>query len=207
MSGILILGASGHGKVVADIVLSSGHSVIGFLDDDPRLVGTTVLGFPVLGGITSDVLRLYPADGLVMGVGSNSARQRIVERLEQAARVTWLSFVHARASVSPFARIEGAGTIVGAASAISPAVVLGSHVIINTGAIVADDSRIGSYAHIAPGASLAGAVTVGEGALVGVGATVLPGRSIGAWATVGAGAVVVEDVPAGVVAKGVPARW
>ena len=79
--------------------------------------------------------------------------------------------------------------------------------IVNTGASVDHDSVIGDYAHVAPGARLGGHVRVGEGALLGVGSAFLPGVSVGAWATVGVGAAVVGDVPEGVIARGVPARW
>jgi sugar O-acyltransferase (sialic acid O-acetyltransferase NeuD family) len=204
MSGILIVGAGGHAKVVADILLSQGLNVVGFLDDDPSTWGGTRLGLPVVGSIAS--YAEYAPEGLVMGVGSNLARKQIVKRLGAEAHGLWRGAIHSRATLANSVRL-GVGVVVAAGAVVNPDSVLGDHVIINTGAIVDHDCTIGAYAHIAPGVRLAGGVCVGEGALIGVGASVIPLRAIGGWATVGAGAVVVDDVPDGAIAKGVPARW
>ena len=85
--------------------------------------------------------------------------------------------------------------------------IIGRHSILNTACSVDHDASIGDFAHVAPGAHLAGGVRVGEGALLGIGCSVLPGRTVGDWAIIGAGAVVLRDVPPGVTAKGVPARF
>jgi sugar O-acyltransferase (sialic acid O-acetyltransferase NeuD family) len=203
MSGILIIGAGGHGKVVADILLCSGIKVLGFLDDDPATWQDTRLGLPVLGAI-EDYQRFAP-DGLTMGIGSNAARRQIVIRLSGAESL-WRNAIHPKAIVSPFARL-GKGIVVAAGSVVNPDAVIGDNTILNTGATVDHDCVIGDYAHIAPGAHLSGGVRVGEGTLIGIGAAIAPGCSIGEWSVVGAGAVVVQDVPARVTAKGVPARW
>jgi sugar O-acyltransferase (sialic acid O-acetyltransferase NeuD family) len=204
MSGLLIVGAGGHAKVVADILLSQGANIIGFLDDDPSTWGGTRLGLPVLGGI--DSYAGYSPDGLVMGVGSNMARKQVVERLGGEAGGLWRNAIHPKATVANSVRL-GVGIVVAARAVVNPDSVLGDHVIINTGAIVDHDCTIGTYAHIAPGARLAGGVRVGEGTLIGIGASVIPLRALGGWAIVGAGAVVIDDIPDGVTAKGVPARW
>jgi acetyltransferase EpsM len=204
MSGLLILGGGGHGKVVADILLARGELVLGFLDDDAATWGTTRFDLPVLGGI--DTFADHSPAGLVPGLGANAARQRVVERLGERARGLWRPAIHPRAIVAPSARI-GQGAVVAAGTVINPDAVVGDHAIVNTGATVDHDCVVGAYAHLGPGTHLAGGVRVGEGTLVGIGAVVIPYRSIGRWSIVGAGAVVVRDIPDGVTAKGLPARW
>jgi sugar O-acyltransferase (sialic acid O-acetyltransferase NeuD family) len=221
MSGVLIIGAGGHGKVVADILMCSGIQVLGFLDDDPATWPNSdesdssqargraerayrpPLGLPVLGAI--EEYQRFAPDGLAMGIGSNAARRQIVARLSGAESL-WRNAIHPRAIVSPFARL-GKGIVVAAGSVVNPDAVIGDFAILNTGATVDHDCVIGDYAHIAAGAHLSGNVRVGEGTLIGIGAAIAPGCSAGDWSVVGAGAAVVHDVPAGVTAKGVPARW
>jgi sugar O-acyltransferase (sialic acid O-acetyltransferase NeuD family) len=204
MNGVLVLGAGGHGKVVADILLSGGLAVLGFVDDDDRLAGARVLGLPVLGRI-DDYAACRPA-GIVLGIGANAVRKQLVDRLGAAAEPLWITAAHPRATLAASV-VAGPGTVVVAGAVVNVDAVIGAHAIINTCASVDHDCRVGDYAHIAPGARLAGAVSIGEGAFIGAGAAILPGRSVGCWATVGAGAVVARDVPDGVVAKGLPARW
>jgi sugar O-acyltransferase (sialic acid O-acetyltransferase NeuD family) len=204
VSGILILGAGGHAKVVADILLARGEVVAGLLDDAPARWRTMQLGVPVLGAI--DSWREHDPTGLVIGIGDNRARRDVAARLGAAAQDRWRSAVHPAATLAPSVRL-GRGVVVAAGVVVNPDAELGDHAIVNTAASVDHDCVVGAYAHIAPGARLAGGVTVGAGALVGIGAVVLPGCAIGAWAVVGAGAVVARDIPPNVVAKGVPARW
>ncbi len=203
MSGILIIGAGGHGKVVADILLRQSISVLGFLDDDPATWGTLRLGLPVLGAI--DTFSDYSPEGLAMGIGSNTIRREIVRRLGNLAHDLWQLAIHPRAVIAPSVSI-GRGTVVAAGAVVNPDTYLGDHVIINTGATVDHDCHIGDFVHIAPGAHIAGGVRVSEGALLGIGSVAIPGSAIGEWATVGAGAVVLDNIPDRVVAIGIPAR-
>ncbi len=202
-SGVLILGAGGHGKVVADILLCQDVPVSGFLDDNPMLEGQVRLGLPILGPIES--YPRYEPSGLALGVGDTSHRQRIVHRCGPPAQHLWRNTIHPRATIATSTRL-GRGVTVIAGAVINPDAILGDHVIINTGATVDHECVVAAYGHIAPGAHLAGCVCIGEGVLVGTGANVCPGCSIGAWSIVGAGATVVRDIPAGVTAIGVPAR-
>jgi sugar O-acyltransferase (sialic acid O-acetyltransferase NeuD family) len=204
MSGALIIGAGGHGKVAADILLCSDVPITGFLDDNAALWGTQVMGLPVLGG--SHSYGDYQPAALVPGVGNNTIRQRIAQELGPDADPLWLTVIHPHAVVARSATI-GAGTLVAAGSVINPDTVVGRFAIVNTGATVDHDCTIGDFVHIAPGAHLAGGVRVGAFTLVGVGASVIPYCAIGSGVTVGAGAAVVTDIPDSVVAKGVPARW
>ena len=204
MSSLLVVGAGGHAKVVADLLLCQGLQVGGFLDDDPRTWGTTRLGLPVLGSLSTYVD--YAPSGLAMGIGDNASRERIVAQLGQAAQSLWRTALHPKATIAASARL-GRGVVVAAGAVLNPDSVLGDFAILNTGATVDHDCNIGEYAHLAPGTHLSGGVSIGRGTLVGVGATIAPGCSVGEWAVIGAGAVVVSDIPDRVTAIGVPARW
>jgi sugar O-acyltransferase (sialic acid O-acetyltransferase NeuD family) len=184
--------------------MSQGIIVRGFLDDSPGTRGYSVIGIPVLGAINR--WAEYAPDGLVLGIGSNVVRQHIIDRLGDSVSGLWRNAIHPRAIVSSHVTL-GCDVVIVAGAVVNVSSVIGSHVIINTSASIDHDCVIGDYAHIAPGAHLAGGVSVGEGTLIGIGAVVTPGCTIGKWAIVGAGAVVVRDIPDGVTAKGVPARW
>jgi sugar O-acyltransferase (sialic acid O-acetyltransferase NeuD family) len=203
MRGILILGAGGHGKVVADILCCAGEPVMGFLDDDPATWGTTRLGLPVLGDIVT--YREHLPSGLILGMGNIAARARIVDTLGGEAHGLWRNAIHPRAIVARSVQL-GCGVAVMAGAVVNPESVLGDHSVINTGATVDHDCTIGAYAHVGPGAHLAGGVRVGRAALVGIGASVTQGLAIGDGAIIGAGSVVIDPVPAHVTVKGIPAR-
>lgn len=203
MSGILILGAGGHGKVVADILCARGAPVWGFLDDDPTTWGTLRLGLPVLGAVATHAARA--PEGVILGIGDIAARRALVALLGPSVTPRWCVAIHPRATVARSVAV-GCGVAVMAGAVVNPDATLGNHSIINTGATVDHDCVIGPHAHIAPGVHLAGGVRVGCGALVGIGASVMPNVTIGAGAVVAAGAVVIADVPDGVTVRGVPAR-
>jgi acetyltransferase EpsM len=201
---LLVYGASGHGKVVADAALvSDSYDVQGFLDDDEEKWGRKVLGLPVLGG--SECLRTLGAGALIaLGIGSNERRKRIVEELA-TRRVSWATIVHRSAVIASSAQI-GEGTFVGPLALVHTDAHVGRGCIVNSAAIVEHDNVLGDWVHVGPGAGLAGNVQVGAGTHIGMGARVLPGIHVGEWAIVGAGAVVTRELASGVVAAGVPAR-
>lgn len=203
MNGVLILGAGGHAKVVADILCCRGTPVMGFLDDDPTTWGATRLDLPVLGGIAT--YREYMPSGLILGIGDITARQAVVERLGRDARHRWCNAIHPHATVARSVQL-GCGVAVMAGAVLNADITLGDHSVVNTGATVDHDCAIGAYAHIGPGAHLAGGIRVGRAALIGIGASITPRLTIGEGAVVGAGSVVVGDVPASTTVKGVPAR-
>lgn len=197
-SPLILIGGSGHAKVIVGLARQLGVPVECCLDDNPALHGATLLGVPVRGPTAS-----FPLTGrrAVLAIGNNAIRARLASCLP----AEWVTLVHPRAFVEPSVRL-GPGTVVFAGAIVQPDTVIGAHAILNTGATVDHDGRIGDFVHLAPGVHLAGNVTIEEGAFVGVGVSVIPGRRIGAWTTVGAGAAVVRDLPGHVTAVGVPAR-
>jgi sugar O-acyltransferase (sialic acid O-acetyltransferase NeuD family) len=203
-SRLLVFGASGHGKVVADAARSAGLTVVAFLDDDPGLRGTRHFGAPVLpleAAVTDGAFAGLP---IALGVGDNRDRQRCSERVVAAGRAL-ATVIHESAVVAPSARL-GPGTVVLALAAVNPDARVGAGVILNTGCVVEHDCAVGDFAHVAPSSALGGAARLGERSHLGLGAVVLPGVAVGADARIGAGAVVHRTVPAGATVAGVPAR-
>lgn len=201
---LIVFGASGHAKVVLDIIEREGiWRVAGIVDDASHLHGTSFFGYRVDGG--REWLEAAPdrARCGVVAIGSNRARRHVATWM-QGAGFTFCAHRHPAAQVGRGAGIGG-GTVLMAGAIVNSDTRVGGHCIVNTAASVDHDCVVGDFTHIGPGARLCGGVTVGEGVLVGVGAVVVPGIRIGDGAVVGAGAVVVRDVPAGARVAGVPA--
>lgn len=183
-----LYGASGHAKVIIDILKASGESIDGLIDDDLSL--SNLLGIPVLHGETS----LSP---VIVSIGDNAARQRVVGKLTGM----FGKAIHPSAIISSMVEI-GEGTVVMQGAIIQSGTQVGKHCIVNTGASVDHECMLGDYVHISPHATLCGNVRVGEGSWIGAGATVIPGVNIGSWSVVGAGAVVTRDLPDNVIVVG-----
>lgn len=203
---VFVYGASGHGKVVADMLLARKDSRLeGFVDDRSEMQSTSVLGLPVLGDgrwLQQQAERRRIA--VALGVGDNCARQRVAEKcLDWGVEI--VTIVHPAATVSESARL-GFGTVVMAQAVINSAAVIGNGVIVNTGAVVEHDVEIGEFAHVSPNAAMGGTSRLGKFSHLGIGAVVIQRVSIGAHTIIGAGAVVTRDIPDGVVAFGVPAE-
>lgn len=196
---IVIVGAGGHGKVVADALIASDFlGNIFFSDDALSTHGQRLLGFHVLG---APLQILQPSDVVHIAVGNNSIREKLFAALKQYPA---FSVHHPAAVISKWANY-GVGTFIAAGAVIGPDAALGKGVIVNHCAVVDHDCNVGDFSHVAPGASLAGGVSLGVGVLVGAGAKVLPGIKIGSGAIIGAGAVVTKDVMVGATVIGVPA--
>ncbi|MBX3228138.1 MAG: acetyltransferase [Labilithrix sp.] len=201
MSPLLVIGAAGHGRVIADIFRARGEKVDAFLDDDPEMKGRTVDGLEVIG--PSRLLAESPAR-VALGIGHSPIRERIArECLELGC--TLVTAIHPSAVVAPNVTI-GAGTVVMALAVVNVAARLGRGVVVNTGAIVEHECVVGDFAHVSPRATLGGKCRLAELAQLGIGATMLPMTSVGPRSVIGGGALVARDIPADVVATGVPAR-
>jgi sugar O-acyltransferase (sialic acid O-acetyltransferase NeuD family) len=198
-SSIIIYGAGGHAKSIMEMVLGMGNfRIMGIIDDNAALTGTSVLGIPVLG--TRSRLPQLAAQGLrlaangVGGIIDMGVRIRLFEMLADNG-FTFPALVHPRATFETSARIA-AGVQVFANAYVGSEAVLYERCMVNTNAVVSHDCEVGAYSHIAPGALLAGHVQVGERALVGMGVTTIIGLNIGAGARIGNGAILLADVPA-----------
>lgn len=206
-TGIIVIGAGGHGAVVVDAALAAGYSVLGLTDAETALQGTAVLGIPVIGG--DDALSDFEINHvrLVLGIGSikeTETRRRVFEDLK-AKGYTFATIIHPRAIVGQNVEI-GEGSVVMAGAVVQPRTRVAENVIINTAAQIDHDGTIGAHCHIAPGAVLSGTVTVGAGTHLGAGVTVIQGTTIGTNAVIAAGSVVISDVAAGTMVAGNPAR-
>ena len=190
--GIYLYGASGHAKVIKDIIEANGNQVLGYVDDNVELNEFESLEVS------------HTASGrspFIISIGNNRIRKRIAESLES----DYETAVHPTASVSPSATI-GKGSVVMAGAIINSSAIVGNHCIVNTGVSVDHECELGDYVHLSPHATLCGNVRVGEGSWIGAGAVVIQGIKIGRWSIVGAGAVVTHDVPDYTEVVGVPAR-
>ena len=193
---IYLYGASGHCKVIVDILESNNESVEVVLDDNPSI--ETIFGIPVL---HSKERKNLSAIKMIVSIGDNAVRKKIVLRLNTNFHIA----IHKKAIISKSARIEE-GTVVMAGAIINHSTTIGKHCIINTGAVIEHDCIIQNYVHISPNVSLAGNVSVGEGSHIGIGASVIQGIKIGKWATIGGGTVLIKDVPDYAVVVGNPGK-
>jgi acetyltransferase EpsM len=188
--------------VICDVLRLCGYSVMGFLDDDPALIDSQIMGLPILGK-TERVFEL-DFDAAIVGLGDNGLRRVFYERL-RARGVPLTNAIHPTAVIAKDVQL-GSGLAVAANVVVNPGSRIGDNVILNTACTVDHDCIIEEHVHIAPGAHLCGGVRVGRGTLIGVGACVIPYKTIGAEVIVGGGAVVTKDLPDRVTAVGNPAR-
>ncbi len=203
MTRLAIVGAGGHGKVVADAAFAAGKwSEIVFFDDSEP-AKTDCLGFSVAGRY-ADLIANTTKPDVVVAIGNNVARLQKVDDL-QSHGFNVVTVIHPKAVVSPFAKI-GAGTVIFCGAVVNPAACVGRAVIINTQAVVEHDCLLADGVHISPSAALAGAVVIGQCSWIGIGAKVIQQIKIDSDVIVGAGAVVNRNLPNSVTAVGVPVR-
>lgn len=195
LNRLVIIGASGHGKVIADIALLNGYEDIVFLDDDENI--KVCAGFPVVGK-TLDAYSI-PGDKIV-AIGNAEIRERIQDKITDV-----VTLIHPNAVISR--RVEiGAGSVVMAGAIINSDSKIGRGCIINTGSSLDHDCVVNDFAHVSVGAHLAGMVTVGVRTWIGAGAVVINNLNICGDCMVGAGAVVVRDITKRGTYIGVPAK-
>lgn len=203
MNNLAILGASGHGKVIADSAVNAGWKNIVFYDDAWPKIETNGI-WPVIGNTKDLIKNLSNYDGVVIAIGNNQERiLKQTELLTHGASV--VSIIHPGAQISKHVKID-VGTVVMAGAVINIGSKVGESCIVNTGATIDHDCILANGVHISPGANLAGGVIVGESTWIGIGANIKQLITIGNNATVGAGAVVINNVEENTTVVGVPAK-
>lgn len=197
MNRLIIIGASGHGKVVADIAEKSGYSDIVFLDNNPKLI--TCAGYPVIG---PDMMASELEGDLFIAIGNASIRERLMNR-EKGRQFPIL--IHPNAVIGKGVEI-GEGSVIMAGAVINPGVNLGRGVIVNTCSSIDHDCEIDDYVHVSVGAHLCGTVKARKRAWIGAGAVIINNIDICSDCILGAGAVVTKNIEEAGVYIGVPAK-
>jgi sugar O-acyltransferase (sialic acid O-acetyltransferase NeuD family) len=192
-----LFGASGHCKVVVDIIeAAKEYKIECVIDHNPKF--DFIFDIPIL---NFNQIENLEEKHFIVSIGDNKKRKNVVTIIN----AIYLKAIHPQSIVSRHSQILE-GTVVMAGAIINANSTIGKHCIINSGAVVEHDCVIDDFVHISPNASVAGNVKVGEGSQIGIGATVIQGITIGKWAVIGAGAVIIENVPDYAVVVGVPGK-
>lgn len=192
-----LFGASGHCKVVIDIIQKSNLDTIEYIiDDNPNI--ELIDSIPVILRPNNDLLI---DKSLIITIGNNQIRKKIVRKIA----ANYLIALHPKSIIANHVSI-GEGSVIMAGAILNSNVKVGEHCIINSAAVVEHDCVIRDFVHVSPNVSLAGNVTIGEGTHVGIGAVIIQGVKIGNWVTIGAGAIILNDVPDYAVIVGNPGK-
>lgn len=201
---IFVFGASGHAKVVIDIIEQQGlYHIVFLVDDNPGVWGSNFYGYRVIGGKQERLSARDEICGGIVAIGDNRARNSVASWLTEHGDKL-VSAVHPSAQLGRGV-VVGDGTVVMAGAVVNSDTRIGNNVIVNTRSSIDHDCKIGDGVHIAPGATLCGTVSVGNGTFVGAGSTVIPNLTVGANVLVGAGSVVIRNIADGVAVVGNPA--
>lgn len=198
---VVIIGAGGHAKVIADIIIKSGDNLIGFLDDNIEKDTVIIAGYKVIGNLNNRFI-LNKEYKFIIAIGDNKKRKDIVDKTPD---MNFYKAIHPNAQIGLDVEIEE-GTVIMANAVINSSAKIGKHCIINSGAIIEHDNIIKDYVHISPNSSLGGTITVGECTHIGIGAVIKNNINICDKCTIGAGAVVVNNIKEEGTYIGVPAK-
>lgn len=198
---LVIIGASGHGKVVADIAKKNGYEYIVFLDDNDSL--TECMGYPIIG--KSDRVKKYVNDAdFFVAIGDAKIRKKVMRQLQEI-NASIPALIHPAAVIESHVTI-GKGTAVMAGVVINPDSVIGKGCIINTCASVDHDCQVDDYVHISVGSHLCGNASVGNETWIGAGTIVSNNVSVCSGCMIGAGTIVINDIKESGTYVGVPAK-
>ena len=201
---VIVIGASGHAKVVIDLIEKQGQFLVtGLIDDNPALNGQDIYGYKVLGN--KEKLQSQYVKQCVVAIGDNQVRDDIAQWLAKNDCALAKAVIHPSAQLARGVLI-GDGSVVMAGSVVNSDTVIANNSIINTGATIDHDCTIGNAVHIAPGATICGGVSVGDLTLIGAGAVICPNVKIGKNVIVGAGATVLRNIAENVSVVGTPAK-
>jgi sugar O-acyltransferase (sialic acid O-acetyltransferase NeuD family) len=194
---MFLFGASGHCKVIIDIIQKSNLVVIECVFDHNPIIDH-IFNIPVL---KPEKLDFFHDKSLIISIGNNKIRHKLSNKISSNYQIA----IHPNSIIASNV-IIGEGSVVMAGAILNPDVKVSKHCIVNSGAVIEHDCILNDFVHISPNASLAGNVIIGEGTHVGIGAVVIQGVKIGKWATIGAGAVILNDVPDYAVIVGNPGK-
>lgn len=200
---VVIIGAGGHAKVIADIIEKSGDEIVGFLDDNKEIGTTIIKEYKVIGDLNNRFAMAVTKENLefIIAIGDNKKR----EEISHSPNLKFYTAIHPSAQIGLDVEIKE-GTVVMANVCINSSAKIGKHCIINTGAIIEHDNIIEDFVHISPNVALGGTVKIGESTHVGIGSIVKNNITICKNCTIGAGAVVVKNIIEEGTYVGVPAR-
>ncbi len=190
-----LYGASGHAKVVIDILKKTGNTIELIIDDNANI--KEILGINV---VQNKNINLTKGE-FIITVGKNETRKKITQKFKAKYGIA----IHPNTTIDPTVNIEK-GTVIMAGSIINSSTIIGKHCIINTSSSIDHDCILNDFVHISPNATICGGITIGEGTHIGAGAIIIPNLNIGKWCTIGAGAVVIKDIPDGVTVVGNPGK-
>jgi len=205
---VLIVGASGHGRSVLDIICHKYEKENIFFVDDTKKKDSTVYGMKVLGAIDDlpKIFSEYEIKGLIIAIGDNFNRTALTDKIKKLVpQIEFIYAVHPTAYIGREVQI-GPGSVVMAAAVIGPGSTVGNHCIVNTKASVDHDCSIGDFSSIGPGAVLGGNVEIAECSAVGIGSTVIEKIKIGSNTIIGAGSTVLNNIDPGLLVYGTPAK-
>lgn len=188
---VIVIGAGGHARVIADIIKKSGDEIVGFLDDNADIQGKTIFdGKIVLGDTGEESVKKYSDFYFIIGIGNNKVRKIISEKYPY---LKWYTAIHPNAIIGTDVFV-GDGTVIMAGVVINTGTVVGRHCIVNTCSSLDHDNILEDYVHISPGSHLAGTVKINEGTWICAGVTVINNITIGKNNIIGAGATVIKSI-------------
>lgn len=189
---VIIIGASGHARVIADIIKESKDKLVGFLDDNQDIQGNKIYEDKIVLGTTNKKdIEKYKDCYFIIGIGNNNVRKIISNKYPN---LKWYTAIHPKAVIGSEVSI-GEGTAIMAGTVINTGTKVGKHCIINTCSSLDHDNILEDFVHISPGSHLAGTVKISEGTWICSGVTIINNLVIGNNNIVGAGAVVIDDIP------------
>ena len=200
---VVIIGAGGHAKVIADIIKKSGDTIVGFLDDNKKIGEHIILNYKVIGNLADriSISKSNPDYEFIIAIGDNKK----IKEISQLFKLKFYTAIHPSAQIGLSVEIQE-GTTIMANTCINPLAKIGKHCIINTGSIIEHDNVVEDFVHISPNVTLCGTVKVGALTHIGAGVTVKNNIDICGNCIIGAGAVVVKNIEEEGIYVGVPAE-
>lgn len=198
---LIIIGAGGHGKVIADIAKLNGYQEIFFLDDDPTKKEN---GKYIVVGTTDKIAKYIDSYDFFVAIGNNQIRKKISLKLKQK-KIKQPVLIHPSAIIDESVVVEQ-GTVIMANVVVNADTKIKEGCIINTASSIDHDCLIGSYVHISPGAHVAGTVVIGDLTWIGIGVSIKNNIKICENNIIGAGSVIVKDIIEKGTYVGIPAK-